>query len=109
MTSFAIECEGSDLRLGDGGLPVDDPYAYYIPGFAPRCQDFICSGKQKFTYGELKGKTFSDIYNEYYDDLPIKVLGSYCFGRSSLQRQRHGASKGKCFGCQVQTKDFARC
>ena len=94
MTSFAIEREGSDLRLGDGGLPVDDPYAYYIPGFVPRCQDLICSGKQKFTYGELKGKTFSDIYNEYYDDLPIKVLGSYCFGRSFVATTTALSQKG---------------
>ena len=74
MSSFAIECEGNDFRFGGCGLPVDDPSAYYIPGLAPRCQDLICPGKQKFTYGELRGKILSDFYNEYYDDL------SYRFG-----------------------------
>ena len=45
--------------------PVDDPYAYYIPGLVPRREDLIRPDKQKFTFGELKGKTFRDVYDEY--------------------------------------------
>ena len=45
--------------------PVHDPCAYHIPGFVPRREDLIRPGKQKFTYGELKGKTFRDVYDEF--------------------------------------------
>ena len=72
--------EGSPAERPAHWPAEDDPYAYYKPWLVPRWTDLQRPGKQKFTGGEMKGKTFKEVYHA----LDFSFFGQSESGSSSF-------------------------
>jgi hypothetical protein len=56
---------GGNASARPDQLPFGDPYAYYDGTHVPRLKDLVLPSRQRFSHGELRGSTFSDVYISY--------------------------------------------
>ena len=85
---------------------LDDPYAYYNGRTVPMHADLQRPGKQQFTQGDMKGKTFKDVYDmlDFYDfsldrdavaDRRLAFEKAYA-GTEDLKRFKHYVGARSC-------------